>query len=69
MSMTIEDYDFALCDLVEQPPLDHYDMVIALAEGRFIVEGKPSIFSEAEYYAQEHSDEEDVWKALAVLTF
>lgn len=57
-------YDYYLDDLVEAPPYSHYDMVVALAEGRFIVEGKPSTFNDAHYYATQHANESSVWDAL-----
>ena len=63
------DFDYHMKDLVANPPHSNYDMVIALTEGRFIIEGYPSTFSDAELFAQRNAGCEDVWKALAVAEF
>lgn len=65
---SIEDFDYTLSELVENPPYNHPDMVRMLAEGRFIVEGKPSTFSQAHYFASEHSNYPQVWEALSEFT-
>lgn len=62
-----EAFDWSLQDLIDRPPYDHYDMVIALAEGKFIVEGKVSNWNTADTYAHNNADEPEVWKALRAL--
>ena len=57
-------YDHCMIDLLERPPLSHYDMVRALDSGQFMVEGERSEFTHAMLYADWHSNEQDVWRAM-----
>ena len=59
-----EMYDWAQVDLFNNPPYRHYDMVVLLAEGRFVIEGKQSDIHDAEHYADHHPEEPSVWQAL-----
>ena len=63
----LKDFNHALVDLVQRPPHSHYDMVIELARGAFVIEGKQSNVQDAIYYADEHSVSKEVWKALTVV--
>ena len=63
------DFDYHMEDLVAKPPHSNYDMVIALTEGRFIIEGYPSTFQDAEMFAQRNAGSKEVWDALAIAEF
>ncbi len=58
-------FDWHMEELFNNPPYSHCDMVRALVEGRFIIEGQQSNFSDAELFCQQYSKRKDVWNALA----
>jgi len=66
--MQITEYDHHLAEIVTNPPYSHFDMVTMLAQGSFVIEGKQSNVSDAEYYAQRHSEKAEVWEALRAFT-
>lgn len=57
-------FDWHHEDIINSPVYEHYDMVVALAQGQFIIEGKESDIHDALMYAEFHHGEPDVWKAL-----
>ena len=63
---TQEQYDWHLSDIIDKAPYTHADMVYMLSQGQFIIEGKISDFSDAEYYClnQKYSDSNEAWAAL-----
>jgi len=63
----LKNYNYALIDLIQKPPHSHYDMVIELAEGQFIVEGRVSNRDDAVHYADMNGENKDVWDALDVV--
>jgi len=70
MNTTIDqNYDYCLQDLLEAPPLNHLDMVLALGKGEFVIEGNESNFQDAETYAQTYSEEKEVWQGMRLLDF
>jgi len=70
MTTTIDqNYDYALVDLLEQPPLSHLDMVLALGRGEFIIEGAESNYTSAQLYADHHSESKEVWDGMQLLDF
>ena len=66
--LNLEEYNYHLDDLITNPPYSHTDMVIMLAEGLFVIEGKPSTYNQATFYAEEVNTVE-CWKAIKVLNF
>lgn len=60
-------FDWHHEDIINNPPYDHFDMVVALADGNFIIEGKVSNIEDAQFYADYHNGEPDVWKALEAI--
>lgn len=59
-----EMYDWHHMDIINRPPYSHYDMVVALADGVFMIEGKKSDLKDAQLYADYHNGEPAVWQAL-----
>jgi len=57
-------YDWHHSELNDRPPYGHIDMVYMLAEGRFLIEGKRSDFTDAEMFCQAHPYSTDAWAAL-----
>lgn len=51
-------------ELFSNPPYMDIDMVYMLTQGRFIIEGKPSDFSDAEMYCHHHAHSTEAWAAL-----
>lgn len=56
--------NWAMVDIIENPPYDDYWMVVALSRGEFQIEGEMSTMSDAVYYAEKHSKISEVWEAL-----
>ena len=67
MPQTLDNYDHALIDLVENPPYGHRDMIHMLAEGRFVIEGRVSNWNDAQHFADKHASSKAVWDALTEL--
>lgn len=59
-----EAFDWYHTDIYKQTMYSHYDMVIALNNGEFIIEGEVSTFDDALDYAHHHCEETTVWDAL-----
>lgn len=59
-----EAFDWHHQDILERPPYSHYEMIVALLNGDFIIEGKVSNITDARMYADRYEDEADVWAAL-----
>lgn len=61
-------FDWHMDELVAKPPYTQKNMIAALAEGRFIIEGKQSGIEDAELYAdilaETKEDRPELWDAL-----
>lgn len=64
--VTNEMYDWHHTDIINKAPYDDYEMVMALTEGRFVIEGKQSTIEDAWNFV-EARDTEEAWKAWDIV--